>query len=326
MKYISNSRVLITGGAGFIGSALCHDLVDRGNKVVCLDNFSTGKRKNIEDLEKSSSFRLIEGDIRDIGTCRRAVEGIDVVLHQAALASVPRSIADPATTNDVNITGFLNMIIASRDAGIKRFVFASSSSIYGDSQEMPSKEENTGKVLSPYAVTKLADEEYARIFSNNFGIETIGLRYFNVFGRCQDPEGPYAAVIPLFTIQYKNKVAPVINGDGSYSRDFTYIDNVVLANNLAATTVNREALNTVYNVACGEAVTLNQLATELRSSLTRFDSSIATVEPVHGAERAGDIPHSMASIDKARRLLGYEPLVLFKEGLERAAEWYFENY
>jgi UDP-N-acetylglucosamine/UDP-N-acetylgalactosamine 4-epimerase len=326
MKYLNNSRVLVTGGAGFIGSALCHDLITRGNAVVCLDNFATGKKSNIDDLANNSSFKLIEGDIRDIDTCRKAVEGIDVLMHQAALGSVPRSIANPVATNEVNINGFLNMLIASRDAGIKRFIFASSSSVYGDSNEMPKREENTGRVLSPYALTKVADEEYARLFSRLYGLETIGLRYFNVFGHRQDPEGPYAAAIPLFTIRYKKKLPPIIHGDGSNSRDFTYIDNVILANNLAAVVSDAGALNTIYNVACGEQVTVKELAIKLRTSLARFDSSITAVEPQYGPEREGDVPHSLASIDKARRLLGYEPLVFFSEGIDKAAEWYYNNY
>lgn len=326
MSYLTNKRVLVTGGAGFIGSALCHDLTERGNEVVCLDNLATGKKKNIEALIGEASFTFIEGDIRDMETCRRAAAGVDVIMHQAALGSVPRSIADPATTNAVNITGFLNMIIAARDAGVKRFVYASSSSVYGDSPGLPKEEDKTGRVLSPYAVTKHVNEEYARIFSQTYGMETIGLRYFNVFGRRQDPEGQYAAVIPLFTIRLKKHLPPVINGDGSNSRDFTYVDNVILANNLAAITASPEALNTVYNVACGERVTLAGMTQQLQKNLARFDTAIAEVVPQHGPERAGDIPHSLASIDKARKLLGYEPVVYFEEGLERAAEWYFENY
>jgi len=326
MKYLSNSRVLVTGGAGFIGSALCHDLVEKGNTVVCLDNFATGKKKNIEELMTNSSFRLIEGDIRNAEVCRKAVEGVDVVMHEAALGSVPRSIANPAATNEVNVNGFLNMLIASRDAGIKRFIFASSSSVYGDSADMPKREEKIGKVLSPYALTKFVNEEYARLFSKLYGIETIGLRYFNVFGRRQDPEGPYAAALPLFAIRYKSGLAPVINGDGSHSRDFTYIDNVILANNLAAVASDTDALNTVYNVACGERVTVKDLALKLRDSLSRFDSAIAAVEPQYGPEREGDVPHSLASIEKAGRLLGYKPAVLFEEGLGKVAEWYFRNY
>lgn len=317
--------MLVTGGAGFIGSSLCHDLLERGNEVVCLDNFATGKRENIRDLKGNPKFRLIDGDIRDPETCRKAVKGADVVIHQAALGSVPRSIADPATTNAVNIDGFLNMLIATRDAGIKRFVFASSSSVYGDSPELPKVEERTGKVLSPYAITKLVNEEYARVFGSLYGIETIGLRYFNVFGRRQDPNGPYAAVIPKFTIAFMNYESPVINGDGSNSRDFTYIDNVVLANNLAATTENAAAFNQVYNVACGDSVNLNEMTNLLRGYLAGYDPKIANVEPAHGPNRAGDIPHSMASIGKAVRLLGYKPLVLFSEGLKYAVEWYVDN-
>lgn len=316
---------MVTGGAGFIGSSLCHDLLERSNEVVCLDNFATGKKENITDLHGRPGFTLIEGDIREPEVCKKAVKGADVVLHQAALGSVPRSIADPATTNAVNINGFLNMIIASRDAGIKRFVFASSSSVYGDSPELPKVEERTGKVLSPYAITKLVNEEYARVFGSLYGMETIGLRYFNVFGRRQDPNGPYAAVIPKFTMAFMKHESPVINGDGSNSRDFTYIDNVVLANNLAATTENPAALNHVYNVACGDSVNLNEMTTMLRGYLSVYDISISKVEPEHGPNRPGDIPHSMASIGKAVRLLGYQPQVLFPEGLKRAVEWYVDN-
>jgi len=315
----------VTGGAGFIGSSLCHDLLERGNEVICLDNFATGRKENITDLHGRPGFTLIEGDIREPEVCRKAVKGADVVLHQAALGSVPRSIADPATTNAVNINGFLNMIIASRDAGIKRFVFASSSSVYGDSPELPKVEERTGKVLSPYAITKLVNEEYARVFGSLYGMETIGLRYFNVFGRRQDPDGPYAAVIPKFTMAFMKHESPVINGDGSNSRDFTYIDNVVMANNLAATVENPAALNQAYNVACGDSVNLNEMTSMLRSYLADKDPKIATVNPLHGPNRAGDIPHSMASIGKAVRLLGYNPQVLFSEGLKRAVEWYVDN-
>lgn len=326
MQYLNNKRVLVTGGAGFIGSSLCHDLIERGNTVVCLDNFATGKKKNIEDLFDNSAFTLIEGDIRDIEMCRCAVRDIDVVLHQAALGSVPRSIADPATTNAVNISGFLNMIIAARDAGIKRFVYASSSSVYGDSKESPKVEDKTGKVLSPYALTKMVDEEYARLFGTLYGMETIGLRYFNVFGRRQDPLGPYAAVIPLFTIRYMRGTAPVINGDGSFSRDFTYVDNVILANNLAATTVNTKAFNTAFNVACADTTSIKQLAFMIRDNLAVYKPEIAAIEPQYGPERAGDVPHSFASVDQARNILGYEPLVRFEEGLKRAVEWYKDNY
>jgi len=325
MNLLTGKRVLVTGGAGFIGSSLCHDLLERDNEVICLDNFATGKKENIKDLKGNPKFRLIEGDIRDMDTCRKAVEDVEVVLHQAALGSVPRSIADPATTNAVNINGFLNMIIATRDAGIKRFVYASSSSVYGDSPELPKVEERTGKVLSPYAITKLVNEEYARVFGSLYGMETVGLRYFNVFGRRQDPDGPYAAVIPKFTMSFMKYESPVINGDGSNSRDFTYIDNVVLANNLAAMVENPAALNQVYNVACGDSVNLNEMTAMLRSYLAGHDPKISTVDPKHGPTRAGDIPHSMASIGKAVRLLGYKPRVLFSEGLGHAVEWYVNN-
>ncbi len=325
MTLISEKSVLVTGGAGFIGSSLCHDLLERGNKVICLDNFATGRRQNISDLADHPRFTLIDGDIRDQEVCRRAVRGVDLVLHQAALGSVPRSIADPATTNAVNIDGFLNMLIATRDAGIKRFVYASSSSVYGDSAELPKVEERTGKVLSPYAVTKLVNEEYARVFGALYGMETIGLRYFNVFGRRQDPEGPYAAVIPKFTMAFMKHESPVINGDGTNSRDFTYIDNVILANNLAATAENPAAINQVYNVACGDSVNLNEMTRLLREYLSAHDPAIAEVVAKHGPERPGDIPHSMASVGKAVGLLGYQPQVLFGEGLKRAVEWYVKN-
>jgi len=325
MNLLTGKRVLVTGGAGFIGSSLCHDLLERDNEVTCLDNFATGKKENINDLKGNPRFKLIEGDIRDVEVCKKAVKGMDIVLHQAALGSVPRSIADPATTNAVNITGFLNMIIATRDAGIKRFVFASSSSVYGDSPELPKVEERTGRVLSPYAITKMVNEEYARIFGSLYGMETLGLRYFNVFGRRQDPEGPYAAVIPKFTQSFMKHEPPVINGDGSNSRDFTYIDNVILANNLAATVENPAALNQVYNVACGDSVNLNDMTLMLRSYLAAYDISISKVDPDHGPNRPGDIPHSMASVGKAVRLLGYQPQVLFPEGLKRAVEWYVDN-
>ena len=315
----------MTGGAGFIGSSICHDLLERGNQVVCLDNFATGKRENIKDLKGNPGFKLIEGDIRDPETCHKAVKGVDVVLHQAALGSVPRSIADPATTNAVNINGFLNMLIATRDAGIKRFVYASSSSVYGDSPELPKVEERTGKVLSPYAITKLVNEEYARVFGNLYGMETIGLRYFNVFGRRQDPNGPYAAVIPKFTMAFMKYNSPVINGDGSNSRDFTYIDNVVLANNLAATTENPAAMNHVYNVACGDSVNRHDMPNMLRGYLAAYDISISKVEPEHGPNRPGDIPHSMASVGKAVRLLGYQPRYSSLQAVQESVSWLIDH-
>ncbi len=318
-------RILVTGGAGFIGSNLCEFWLKEGHSIVCLDNFSTGKRENIEPFLMNPNFLLIEGDIRDIDTCRKAVTAVDAVVHEAALGSVPRSIKDPKTTNDVNIGGFVNMIAAAKDAGIKRFVYAASSSTYGDSKELPKQEDKIGNPLSPYAITKFVDELYAGIFSKLYGIETIGLRYFNVFGRRQDPEGAYAAVIPKFFMQLINHQQPVINGDGSYSRDFTYIDNVVQANNLALFSEKKEAVNQVYNVAYGQRTTLVELFDFIRENLIQFDKSVRTIEPVFGPFREGDIPHSLANIEKARRLLNYNPQFDVKTGLQNAAQWYWEN-
>lgn len=318
-------QILITGGAGFIGSNLCEYFLDKGNKIVCLDNFATGHRHNIEPFLQHPNFHLIEGDIRNLETCRRAVEGCDYVLHQAALGSVPRSINDPITSNEVNISGFLNMLVAARDAKVKRFVYAASSSTYGDSASLPKAEETIGKPLSPYAVTKYVNELYADVFSRIYGMEVIGLRYFNVFGRRQDPNGAYAAVIPLFVKKLMNHESPVINGDGNYSRDFTYIDNVIQMNELAMLTENKGAVNTVYNTAYGERTTLNDLVSALKEYLSEFDSGIANVEVIHGPNRVGDIPHSLASIDKARTLLGYAPDFSMREGLKEAVMWYWEN-
>lgn len=321
------SKILVTGGAGFIGSNLCESLLADGHEVTCLDNFSTGFRANIEPffLLHPNQFRLIEGDIRDIDTCRAAVYGQEYVLHEAALGSVPRSIKDPATTNAVNIGGFLNMIIAARDEGIKRFVFAASSSTYGDSTTLPKVEERIGKPLSPYAITKYVDELYADVFARTYGFNYIGLRYFNVFGRRQDPNGAYAAVIPLFVKKFINHEAPNINGDGEYSRDFTYIENVIQMNKLALFTDNPDALNQIYNTAFGERTTLNQLVNYLREFLSEYDPQISTIEPTHGPNRLGDIPHSLASIEKAKRLLSYAPKYSMRDGLKEACRWYWEN-
>jgi UDP-N-acetylglucosamine 4-epimerase len=293
--------------------------------VVCLDNFSTGFRSNIEPFLIHSNFKLIEGDIRNLDDCKKAVNGIDYVLHQAALGSVPRSIKDPITTNEVNIGGFVNMLIAARDAKIKRFIYAASSSTYGDSKTLPKEEDVIGKPLSPYAVTKYANELYADVFSKTYGMECIGLRYFNVFGRRQDPNGAYAAVIPLFVKKLMNHESPVINGDGEYSRDFTYIDNIIQMNLLAMKTTNAEAVNTVYNTAYGERTTLNQLVQYLKEYLSEYDSKIAEVAVVHGSERLGDIPHSLASVDKAKKLLNYNPKYSMKDGLKEAVKWYWNN-
>lgn len=318
-------KVLVTGGAGFIGSNLCNALLDNNFSVVCLDNFSTGFRKNIEPLLSKKKFSLIEGDIRNFDDCKNAVIGVDYVLHQAALGSVPRSIKDPITSNDVNVSGFLNMLVVSRDAGIKRFIYAASSSTYGDSTTLPKIEEKIGKPLSPYAITKYVNELYADVFSKTYGLECIGLRYFNVFGRRQDPNGAYAAVIPLFVRQLLNHQSPTINGDGGYSRDFTYIDNVIQMNLLAIRTNNSAAVNQVYNTAFGERTTLNQLVAYLKVYLAEYDEKIADIEILYGTNRKGDIPHSLASVDKAKELLGYSPRYSMREGLREAVKWYVNN-
>ena len=317
--------ILITGGAGFIGSNLSEYFLSNGYKVVCLDNFSTGHRHNLKDFIENENFKLIEGDIRNIEDCIVAVQGVDYVLHQAALGSVPRSINDPITTNDVNVSGFLNMLVAARDAKVKRFVYAASSSTYGDSKGLPKVEEVIGKPLSPYAITKYVNELYAEIFSRTYGLETIGLRYFNVFGRKQDPNGAYAAVIPKFVAQLIKYESPVINGDGNYSRDFTYIDNVIQMNELAMTSQTPEAINTVYNTAYGDRNTLNDLVGYLKEYLSEFDANIGEVEIVYGENRAGDIPHSLASIDKAKTVLGYDPKYSLQTGLKEAISWYWKN-
>jgi len=309
-------KVLVTGGAGFIGSHLCETLLTKDYSVVCLDNFSTGHRRNIEPFFSNPFFELIEGDIRNPDTCRQAVNGVDYVLHEAALGSVPRSINDPITSNEVNVSGFLNMLVASRDAGVKRFIYAASSSTYGDSASLPKVEEVIGRPLSPYAITKYVNELYADVFSRTYGMECIGLRYFNVFGPRQDPNGAYAAVIPLFVKLLRNHESPRINGTGDYSRDFTFVANVVQMNLLAMTTTNSEAVNTVYNTAFGERNTLLQLVGYLKEILSEYDPAIASVEVIHGPERSGDIPHSLASIDKARRLLNYNPAYSLRQGLQ----------
>ncbi|WP_287619190.1 SDR family oxidoreductase [Parabacteroides sp.] len=320
-------KVLVTGGAGFIGSNLSEHLLRQGYHVRCLDNFATGKWENVIGFTEqyADRYELLVGDIRHPEDCRKAVEGVEYVFHEAALGSVPRSIKDPATTNAVNIGGFLNMLLAARDARVKRFIFAASSSTYGDSTSLPKVEEVIGKPLSPYAITKYVDELYADVFARTYGTEYIGLRYFNVFGRRQDPNGAYAAVIPLFVKQFMRHESPNINGDGNYSRDFTYIDNVIQMNMLAMRTENPEAVNQIYNTAFGERTTLNQLVGYLKEFLSAFDPDIAHVEPTHGPNRAGDIPHSLASVDKAKRLLGYDPKFSMKQGLKEAVKWYWEN-
>jgi len=318
-------KILITGGAGFIGSNLTEHFLNKGFEVVCLDNFSTGHRYNVEPFLENPNYVLIEGSICDLEVCRTAVENADYVLHQAALGSVPRSINDPITSNEVNVSGFLNMLVAARDAKVKRFVYAASSSTYGDSASLPKVEDVIGRPLSPYAITKYVNELYADVFSRTYGIECIGLRYFNVFGRRQDPNGAYAAVIPLFVKQLMNHQSPKINGTGDYSRDFTYIDNVIQMNELAMLTDNPEAINTVYNTAVGDRTTLNDLVNYIKKYLSDYDAKIADVEIVHGPNRVGDIPHSLASIEKAKTLLGYRPTHPIENGLKEAVKWYWEN-
>lgn len=317
MKKIEEIKVLVTGGAGFIGSNIVEYLVANNVKQVrVLDNLSTGHRHNLTEFENYKGFEFVEGDIRELTTCQNACEGMDFVLHLAALGSVPRSINDPITSNDVNVSGFLNMLVAMRDKGIQRMVYAASSSTYGDSVALPKVEDKIGKPLSPYAVTKYVNELYADVFARTYDIETIGLRYFNVFGPKQDPNGAYAAVIPKFIDQVLNNEAPVINGDGSISRDFTYVDNAVQVNIKAMLVDNEDAVNQVYNVACGESTSLNELF-----DLIKLNAN-SNLEVVHGPERKGDIPYSLADIGKAVELLDYQPELKIKEGLRKTFNWY----
>ena len=352
-KKLKNSKILITGGAGFIGSNMIEYFLQNNNEVVCLDNLSTGHKKNIVEFMDNPNFQMVEGDIRHLDICKLAVRDCEYVFHQAALGSVPRSIKDPVTTNSVNIDGFLNMLTAARDEEVKRFIYAASSSTYGDSNETPKIEENFGRPLSPYAITKVVNEYFAKVYSELYGLETIGLRYFNVFGKRQDPNGAYAAVIPLWVKKLINHESPVINGDGTYSRDFTYIDNVIEANEKAAlvtsnellknvneyfaekpeeiikslpiTTLKPEVIFEVFNVAYGGNTTLNDLFEALRINLARFDKDISKIEPIYGPERPGDIPHSLASVDKAKKVLAYDPQYDARKGFEMACGWYFEN-
>jgi UDP-N-acetylglucosamine 4-epimerase len=323
---LSKYSFLITGGAGFIGSKLAEYLIrHQAGRVRVLDNLSTGHLKNIQPFSSHPSFEFINGDIRDLKTCQAAVKDMDFVLHQAALGSVPRSIIDPVTTNEVNISGFLNMLVAVKESSVERMVYAASSSTYGDSKELPKVEEKIGNPLSPYAVTKYVNELYANVFASTYRMELIGLRYFNVFGQRQDPNGAYAAVIPKFTNQLLNNQSPVINGDGNHSRDFTFIENVVQANILSLFSKNQDALNTVYNIAYGEQTTLNQLVQLLKKYLSVTDPSVTDIKVIHGPNREGDIPHSLASIEKARLYLGYSPVFNFSEGLKIAVDWYRNN-
>ena len=323
---LENKTILVTGGAGFIGSNIIEYLLKKNNRITCLDNFTTGKRENIENFLSNPHFKFIEGDITNLNDCNLACQGVDIILHQAALGSVPRSIENPLKTNDININGFLNILWSAKKNNIKRIVYAASSSTYGDSKKLPKIENEIGSPLSPYAVTKYVNELYAGVFSNLYGLELIGLRYFNVFGRKQDPNGAYAAAIPKFIKAFINHDSPIIHGDGSQSRDFTYIDNVIQANELAATTTNKNALNQVYNVACGEQSFLNDLVEELKSLLSEFDSEIKNVGIQYGSERIGDIKHSLASIKKAEEFLQYQPSHNVKQGLKTAISWYWEYF
>jgi UDP-N-acetylglucosamine 4-epimerase len=328
-RKITNSIVLVTGGAGFIGSNLCEVLLQQANKVICLDNFSTGYRENINNFLTHPNFSLIEGDIRDYNTCKKAVNNADFVLHQAALGSVPRSINDPMTTTEVNISGFVNVLHAAHEAKVKRFVYASSSSVYGDSDDLPKLENKIGNPLSPYAVSKLTNEIFAKNFSELYGIETIGLRYFNVYGQRQDPSGPYAALIPNFILKLYNHEQPVINGDGTYSRDFTFIDNVLQANQLAALTPRnqivgeKQFLAEVFNIACGGSTTVNEILQRLYKECIKYDSNIGSIKPIYGKVRKGDVPHSQADVMKAEKLLGFDPAYGIDIGIEKACQWYW---
>ena len=353
-------KILVTGGAGFIGSNLVDEFIRLGHHVVCFDNLSTGKKENIRSHFKNPKFTFIEGDIRDLEACKTAVQNCEYVCHQAALGSVPRSIGDPVTTNDVNISGFLNVLIASRDQGIKRFVYAASSSTYGDSKALPKIEHTIGNPLSPYAITKYVNELYANVISNAFRMQCIGLRYFNVFGKRQDPEGPYAAVIPLWVKKMISHESPVINGDSSYSRDFTYIENVIQANvkalfssseqifegrkkyykidsekNMLPAHPNYKEIqlnvsgthfSEIFNVAFGKSTSLHELFKALRLYLSAYDPEIAEISETIGDFRIGDIPHSQASIIKAETILGYKPHFSAAEGFEIAAEWYYQYF
>ena len=323
---LENKTILVTGGAGFIGSNIIEYLLKKNNRITCLDNFITGKKENIENFLSNPHFKFIEGDITNLNDCELACQGVDIILHQAALGSVPRSIENPITTNKININGFLNILWSAKKNNIQRIVYAASSSTYGDSKKLPKIENEIGSPLSPYAVTKYVNELYAGVFSNLYGLELIGLRYFNVFGRKQDPNGAYAAAIPKFIKAFINHESPIIHGDGSQSRDFTYIDNVIQANELAATTANKNALNQVYNVACGEQFFLNDLVEELKSLLSKFDSEIENIDIQYGSERIGDIKHSLASIKKAEKFLHYQPSHNVKQGLKTAISWYWAYF
>ena len=325
MQRLKAKKILITGGAGFIGSNLCEAFLALGAHVTCLDNFETGNHQNVISFLDHPDFKLIEGDIRDPETCLKAADGMDIILHQAALGSVPRSIANPLLTHSTNNTGFLNMIEAARQAKVERFIYAASSSTYGDHPDLPKQEDKIGKPLSPYAVTKLVNELYAGVYADLYDLKVIGLRYFNVFGRRQDPEGAYAAAIPKFIQALLKGESPVIHGDGSQSRDFTYIDNVIQINVLAASTENPEAFNQVYNVAYGERKDLNTLFNLIKNELSKRIPEIKNIDALYGDARKGDVKHSLADISKAKRLLDYNPQFDLEEGMSLAIDWYIQS-
>lgn len=322
---VRKQKVLVTGGAGFIGSHLIDRLLADENQVICLDNFSTGRQVNLAEARQHPNFCLVEGDIRNYEDCLTAVKGASYVFHHAALGSVPRSINNPIATNEVNVSGFVNVITAAKEAKVKRFIYAASSSTYGNHPGLPKIENLIGQPLSPYAVSKYVNELYAQVFGQVYGMETIGLRYFNVFGERQDPEGAYAAVIPRFIKALINMESPVIYGDGNHSRDFTYIENAVQANLLAASTENPAALNQIFNIAYGEATTLNQLAYTIIQLLSDYIPGLNNIQVQYGPERAGDIKHSLANIEKAQNFLGYAPAYNVKRGLNKSIDWYLQN-
>jgi len=335
LPFRNKLKVLVTGGAGFIGSNICEALIERGYNVICLDNFITGKKENIRDLLNKPSFKLIEGDIRDLNTCLKATKNIDAILHQAALGSVPRSIENPILTHQCNADGFLNIIWAAYKNKVKRFIYASSSSVYGDNNDLPRVEEKIGKPLSPYAVSKYTNELYAKVFSEVYGLETIGLRYFNVFGKNQDPNNPYAAVIPLFFKALLSEQSPTIYGDGESTRDFCYVENVVQANILALETDNLDALNKIYNIAYGEQTSLNELFKIIKNIIVEYllnnglptkAEKIANIKPIYGPFRRGDIKHSLADITNAKVYLGYMPKWDIKIGLKIAMKYYIDSF
>ncbi|MBU2019912.1 MAG: SDR family oxidoreductase [Bacteroidetes bacterium] len=322
---MSGKKILVTGGAGFIGSNLCEDLLKYDNQVICLDNLSTGHSSNLKEITNHPNFQFVEGDIANMDVCQTVCKDIDLVLHQAALCSVPRSIDHPLATHQANINGFLNILIASRDNKVGRVIYAASSSAYGDSEILPKVEGQEGEPLSPYALTKTVNEMYAKVFSKNYNIETIGLRYFNVFGPKQDPNGAYAAVVPKFVDQFLKNQSPTINGDGSFSRDFTFIENVIQMIHLAGTSTNPKAIGEVFNTAAGLRTTLLELTQAIQESIASFDPNYSFLEINHGPERKGDIPHSWASIEKAKSILNYNPNTNLKDQINTTVKSYLNS-